>query len=177
MKGILEQITLWDKITLEKFILLRTPMRTRLFSLVSYSGLAIVWFLLAALLVILQNLGWNFIPRGQEFLVALLPAGIVWIVGGVIKRLIKRQRPYQAYSFTTLVNHPGLNDSFPSSHVSTTSAFLCSLLIIQHPLIPIVFIWWLAIGLSRLYLGVHYLSDVLGGMILGVFTAILFYLF
>jgi undecaprenyl-diphosphatase len=86
-----------------------------------------------------------------------------------VKELVKRQRPF------------GISDilgySFPSGHTSHTACFygfVFFLLLqkIRNPLFRAgIFIFWLGIvslvGFSRLYLGVHYFSDVLAGALLG----------
>lgn len=85
----------------------------------------------------------------------------------IIKLAISRERP----ETITLIIADGF--SFPSGHA--TAAFSS---------LPIVFrsfkkmkLYWLTyillIAVSRIYLGVHYLSDVIGGALLGLFVGIL----
>jgi undecaprenyl-diphosphatase len=92
-----------------------------------------------------------------------------------VKILTRRVRPY--------IKYPDLNEkalentpSFPSGHSSVAFQTATSLAI-AFPCWQVVvaaYLWACTIVYSRLYLGVHYPSDVLGGILLGVSTAWLF---
>jgi undecaprenyl-diphosphatase len=58
--------------------------------------------------------------------------------------------------------------SFPSSHAAAAVASFVALEILGHPWAHAVVVWALAVSLSRFYLGVHYPTDIAGGMVLGV---------
>ena len=81
-----------------------------------------------------------------------------------------RPRPYTELSNLILLGL-GTDYSFPSGHTATSTA-MAYLLSKEYNrwifmLIPFV------VGISRLYIGVHYPSDVLGGFLLGLFIAYL----
>ena len=67
---------------------------------------------------------------------------------------------------------------FISGH--TTNAFgfamLSSLLIGKRPYTIGIFVWALAMGYSRIYLGAHFVSDVWAGMIMGSLLGVLVFL-
>ena len=79
----------------------------------------------------------------------------VTVINKIIKNLIQRERPDQIYH---LISQGGY--SFSSGH-SITSIFVFILTAVIA--VPMV-----CIGLSRIYLGVHYPSDVLAGWALGI---------
>lgn len=92
------------------------------------------------------------------------------IVAFGIKYLVSRPRPIEA-----LIKIPS-SYSFPSGHTITASVFyliLCYLLTIKlsktvkllSSILAILFV--LCIGISRIYLKVHFFSDVLGGLFIG----------
>jgi undecaprenyl-diphosphatase len=58
--------------------------------------------------------------------------------------------------------------SFPSGH--TAAAFAMATLVSFHfPILTLpVIIWALLVGFSRIYLGVHYPTDILAGIVIGV---------
>jgi undecaprenyl-diphosphatase len=92
-----------------------------------------------------------------------------------IKTVVARQRPI--FGITILQSF-----SFPSGHATVVAAFFGFLLLYYRgrPASTVVRRLWMAgawlmialIGFSRLYLGYHYLSDVLGGYLLGFFWGV-----
>ena len=95
------------------------------------------------------------------------------IIGeGIIKHLIRRTRPYSRMSQNKLLITRPITYSFPSGHAASSFA-VAGIFIMMNSNISI-FITVLAslIAFSRLYLNVHYISDVLFGVILGIMCSI-----
>ena len=129
----------------------------------------------AAVGLLLLGLAWR---RGSEewtriFLAMLLAMMLAGVTGTVIKRTVPRARP----SVHTDVRWGGPRftskyHSFPSGHVGASTAFFGVLLIARRRVglaclpIPIL------IGVSRMYIGAHYLSDVVCAAVLGTLCAL-----
>lgn len=114
-------------------------------------------------------------------LMLLLPAqlkswGIVCMVSLIIshipvsvsKKMYPRKRPYLSLPDTKIGDNPLKDHSFPSGH--TTAIFsITTPLILLNPFIGMfLLLTALLVAISRMYLGLHYPSDVLAGMILGI---------
>ena len=108
------------------------------------------------------------------FLAMLVAMSIAGVTGHVIKRTIPRPRP----SVKTEIHWGGSRfsskyHSFPSGHVGASTAFFFTLFLANRRIglaclpIPIL------IAFSRMYIGAHYLSDVVCAAILGVLCALL----
>ena len=94
---------------------------------------------------------------------------------GVIKHIIRRSRPLISKSKRTLLISRPMTYSFPSGH-SASSFAVAGIFILMNSSIS-VYITALAalIAFSRLYLDVHYPTDVLTGIILGLLCSIIVY--
>src|SRR6266478_4244720 len=108
------------------------------------------------------------------FLAMLIAMSLAGVTGHVIKRTIPRPRP----SVKTEIHWGGSRfsskyHSFPSGHVGASTAFFFTLFLANRRIglaclpIPIL------IAFSRMYIGAHYLSDVVCAAILGVLCALL----
>ena len=128
----------------------------------------------AAVGLVLLGLAWH---RGSEewtriFLAMLLAMMLAGVAGTVIKRTVPRARP--SVHAETRWGGPHFSSkyhSFPSGHVGASTAFFGVLLIARRRIglaclpIPIL------IGVSRMYIGAHYLSDVVCAAVLGTLCA------
>lgn len=105
---------------------------------------------------------------------------IMWGLIGILKNTFKRPRP----NINKLVEEKGY--SYPSGHTMTSTifyGFIIFLIIISNIILPLkiiiislVTILILLVGYSRIYLGVHYFSDVIGAILFGS-TYLLLYIF
>jgi membrane-associated phospholipid phosphatase len=91
----------------------------------------------------------------------------------LIKRLVKRPRPY-IHNITIKSVYEAQGYSFPSGHTSSTFTTAMSLSMAYHKWYVIApsFLWAGTVGYSRMYLGVHYPTDVGTGAVLGVGSAV-----
>lgn len=90
----------------------------------------------------------------------------------LLKYSIDRDRPYTTYPDILPKSQEG-SPSFPSGHTSSSFATATSLSLMypEWYVIAPSFIWAGSVGYSRIYLGVHYPSDVAAGALLGIGSA------
>ncbi len=97
----------------------------------------------------------------------------------IIKSIVGRTRPFEAIEELTLLIKKPVDTSFPSGHTSSAFTLACAItcyLSRQRKWVGAILIFVASmIGISRMYLGVHYPTDVLVGMLLGIATGIIVY--
>ena len=103
------------------------------------------------------------------------------ISSSLFKPMFQRWRPTRdpeiMYLIDTVNNYRGGRYGFISSHAANTFAVMVfvSLLIKRYSVFFILLFWALLCSYSRIYLGVHYPGDILGGMINGILCGLLVY--
>lgn len=129
-------------------------------------------FLGSATTLIILSIAFIFLfkdKRNAKFVISNLV--IVFVLNKVLKFIIARPRP----NVLRLVEESGY--SFPSGHSMVSMGFYGFLIYLtykniknkwaKYPLIIFLGLLILLIGISRIYLGVHYATDVIGGFIIG----------
>lgn len=95
-----------------------------------------------------------------------------------LKPVIHRIRPYiyfNDFSPEMLIIEPPHDFSFPSGHTAACFAFSTAVFMYNKKLGVVSYFFSALMGFSRIYLLVHYPTDVFGGIIVGVFCGILAY--
>ena len=99
--------------------------------------------------------------------------GLAWIGAQAAKPLLDRPRPYQAGVATRLVAPPA-GSSWPSGHAAVMGAIAATVLPeVPRRARPVVIAIAAAVGVSRLHVGVHHLSDLVAGFGVGLVSSAL----
>lgn len=146
----------------------RTPLLTSFFIVLTHLGdNGGIWVVLSCVLLISKRTR----AIGVMSLIAL--ANSFLINNLILKNLVARTRPYEVIQGLTLLIERQTDLSFPSGH--TAASFAVAVIIyreLPHRYGIAALILAVSIGFSRLYLGVHYPSDVIGGALSGILIAV-----
>jgi undecaprenyl-diphosphatase len=118
----------------------------------------------------------------DQFIKILLALGLLIFIADfgsvhLFKEVFERERPCHFLEGIRVVDGCGGPFGFISSHASNSFAiaFFMALLFRNFWGFAWLFSWAVVIGFSRIYLGVHYPFDILGGMFWGLFVSLLVY--
>jgi len=104
----------------------------------------------------------------------LLCLALSWAVSELlIKELVARPRPYTTISELQILVAPLTSFSFPSGHANASFASAMALALAFPRKGAWAFVPAALIALSRIYVGVHYPSDIVCGAIIGVVMALI----
>ena len=126
------------------------------------------WILLAVVLLIMKKTR----KAGMAAAIALVIGALITNV--CLKNMVARVRPYDTYSALIPIVTKPIDWSFPSGHTcaSFASAVVYFRLLPKKYGIPALVLACM-IAFSRLYLGVHYPTDVLAGFLIGLLASAL----
>ncbi len=134
---------------------------------VSTSGNGPVYLYLAVLLLLADS-------KGESFLFSMVAAYLVELpLYFVLKNMIRRPRPCHALVDGSASIEPADKFSLPSGHTAAAFVMATSVYFIYPELVYIAVTWALAIGISRVLLGVHYPLDIVAGALLGMVSVLI----
>jgi undecaprenyl-diphosphatase len=108
---------------------------------------------------------------------ALFAAGLATVLGLLIVQIINhiwdRPRPFVVlHEFHKLIPHAA-DASFPSDHATGAFAIVFALALFRRPAAAaLALVWAVLIGVARVMVGVHWPTDILGGLGVGAFSAL-----
>ena len=105
---------------------------------------------------------------------AACAAVLAIVANAVLGRIWYQDRPFVDHpARTVLVAHHAADNAFPSDHASVAFAIACAVLLVAWRLGIAFVLFALAIGLGRVFEGVHYPSDILASFLVGLGAALL----
>lgn len=150
-----------------------TPMKTTVMKGITFFG-STYFFLLAGFLILLFSIKYN---HKENIFPLILSTLCCFVLNTIIKHIVTRTRPINYF----LIKQDGY--SFPSGHSMVSMSFYTTMTYLLTKNITNKsnkILLWIAnfmiigiIGYSRIYLGVHWLSDVLAGFIMGLLVYLL----
>ncbi len=137
------------------------PAAKKLLRAVSLGSVAAVYLLYAGLAVLMML-------RGNSLLWPLLvvPA-VVFVLGTALRRAINRPRPYETLGFTPLFPKDTKGQSLPSRHCFSAACIAVAAIPVSPAAAAVLAGLAVVIALTRVLCGVHYISDVLVGLVFG----------
>ena len=125
-----------------------------------------VFYIMYPVLLIMQ------IVKRQQWFFTAVTAGVSFVVVSVFRYLYNKTRPYEVYNEKPLINKTTKGKSFPSRHVFCLNVIAMCWLYYCLPVGIIMLVLGAAMAATRVLTGVHFVSDVLAGALIGIMSGI-----
>lgn len=116
--------------------------------------------------VVFSSIFYYYFPEQGKVLVLNLVASQALI--HLLKRVINRPRPYVSIGWVIAIHPPKCTYSLPSGHSSSALTMALVLSSFFPEIMPLLMFGAFLVGLSRIYMGCHYPSDVLAGFMIAL---------
>ena len=158
---------------LDWFQTLHTPFLDKLMVFITSLGNAgIIWIVMTIVFLLIPKMRKTGAVMAAALIIDLLLCNVI------LKNLVARTRPYDVNTGVQLLVSRLHDYSFPSGHTAAAFASVTALYLAgEKKLWKPVLVLACLIGISRLYLYVHYPTDVLGGALAGAISGYLGYRF
>lgn len=155
---------MWEIEILDALQNIHTPWLDKIMvAITSLGNAGILWIVMAAVLLI--------IPRTRKVGICMAIALVLDLLmtNCLLKNLVARTRPYDVANFTDLIVKKPKDYSFPSGHTAASFAAVTALFMSRKKLLgAISCVIAILIAFSRMYLYVHFPTDIIGGIVVGV---------
>ena len=165
MRKIVASLMDWD----QKFVLDLVPQRSeklnRFMTLATLLGDGWLWLAIGLFALIVDT-------NADRLLFQLaLGTGLQLFLYLLVKQVCSRRRPFELLENVPCIRRPSDRYSFPSGHTAAAFVVVATVGLFYSFLFLPLLLLALLIGFSRIYLGVHYPTDILAGALLGIFCA------
>lgn len=146
---------------------LHNPILDKFMCLITHLGDAgIIWIILAIVMILIPK------TRKSGVIVAAALVVDVLLCNVILKNLVGRIRPFDVNTSVQLLISKPKDFSFPSGHTAASFASVAALYLAgEKKLWKPALVLAILIAFSRMYLYVHYPTDILGGIIFGILSA------
>lgn len=103
----------------------------------------------------------------KAFLLALFSLFLALILAKIIRIFYFEPRPFITYQISPLIPHQS-DASFPSTHTMVISSIALAFIYYKSRFAPLFLIFLIWLGLGRIFVGVHYPLDILGGFLISL---------
>lgn len=164
MSDMLIRLQRWDEKWIWKLISGRTQRLNRFMLVMSSLGDGYVYVLAALAVYAMVGLSVNWV------LFTVIAFAVELIAYKLIKSGTTRPRPFQQHADIVNLVIPPDQYSFPSGHTAAATVAAIAFGMVLPIAIPLLVAFVVLVAISRVYLGVHYPTDVLVGFALGLFS-------
>ncbi len=103
----------------------------------------------------------------KAMLLAILAIPIAILLIKAIHIFIFEPRPYVTYDFSPLIDEK-MDASFPSRHATIMAVMAFAYTYLKSRWAPLFLLFMLWVDIARIFVGVHYPLDIVGGLIVGI---------
>lgn len=125
-------------------------------------------FIIAFIIILAFFIGGK--KEKRAVFLAILGGILTLIIIPIIHHFIQTPRPFAVLNINPLIRLNSIMDSFPSTHSSLMAVIAFAFWFSKSKLTIPLIIAMLLVGFCRIFTGVHYPIDILGGILLGFIT-------
>ena len=107
----------------------------------------------------------------RVFANVIAASSLAYVINFLIGYFFFRSRPFASLGIEALIGTSHLNKSFPSDHTAVAFSIAMAVFLKNKKIGAILLVLALFVSIGRMLSRVHYLSDVIGGIAVAVFSA------